>query len=86
MNGADDLFDPEPERAETRDEWLGLKQGAEEDRDADMAELARLRAVVAAVEAIVDEWANDNMIVSPDSKFTRDVLVLEARAALRTAS
>lgn len=50
MNGAGDLFDPEPERAATVDEWLGLKQGSEEDRDADVR--ARVAEEIAtAIEA-----------------------------------
>lgn len=35
-----------------------------------------------ALTALLDEWANDTGIVSPDSKHTRDVMVMEARAIL----
>lgn len=39
-------------------------------------------ARLAAVAALADEWEADRGILSPDSRYTRDVLVRELRAAL----
>lgn len=46
------------------------------------AERATLRERVAAVEALADEWERDEGILSADSRYTRDVLLRELRAAL----
>lgn len=63
MSRPDDELDPIIERAETLEEWVGVRQGADEDRDTDRQELERLRAIVAAVEHWADsricEWSCD---------------------------
>ena len=45
-------------------------------------ELMRLTGTVKRVEALADEWESDHGILSPDSRYTRDVLVRELRGAL----
>lgn len=52
MSTPDDMLDPIVERAPDFESWVGARQSDDEGRDADAVELARLRAVVAAVEAL----------------------------------
>lgn len=42
----------------------------------------RLKAKVTRIEVLAEEWANDQGILSPDSRYTRNVLLHELRAAL----
>lgn len=47
-------------------------------------DMAALLAALDEVEALADEWEADHGILSPDSRYTRDVLVRELRAAIAT--
>lgn len=54
---------------------------------ADKAEATNAAArTVALVEALANDWEADRGILSPDSRYTRDVLLRELRQALRLES
>lgn len=54
-------------------------------RDSDLILMDALNRL-SAFEALVDEWEADQGIFSPDSRYTRDVMVREARRALAEVS
>lgn len=58
---------------------------ANPERDSDLILMAALNRL-SAMEDLVDEWANDNGIVNEGSRYTRDVMVHEARRVLAGVS
>lgn len=82
MSAPDDALDPIVERAPDRETWVGVKQGDQEDRDFDMAELQRLRDLRSTIEWLADRW--DDREFSVD--ISRGIVVDTLRDALKRAA
>lgn len=86
MSAPDDALDPIVERAPDRETWVGIKQGDQEDREFDAAELQRLRAIVAAVTSLVNaydtapRWSKHRFLGDELADAVRDALKAEAAA------
>lgn len=62
------------------------RRGVHHEGDERLVPESRIADRLTLIAALADEWEADRGIVSPDSRYTRDVLVSELRAALRQAS